>query len=91
MTKRELVAQIAEKTGAAHKDAAKFYDAFIETVEETLLGGEKIQLSGFGNFDVKTKAAREGVNPATGAKIQIAASKKPIFRAAKQLVEKFNA
>jgi DNA-binding protein HU-beta len=85
MNKTELVAAIAEKAGIAKKDADKALAAFIDTVATELKKGEKIQLVGFGTFDVKERAAREGVNPATGAKIKIAASKSPAFKAGKAL------
>ena len=85
MNKTELVAAIAEKAGIAKKDADKAFAAFIDTVATELKKGEKIQLVGFGTFDVKERAAREGVNPATGAKIKIAASKSPAFKAGKAL------
>ena len=91
MTKKDLVAKMAELAGSTPKEAGKFYDAFTAAVEEILLTGERIQLSGFGNFDVKVKPPRDGINPATGEKIKIARSRAPVFRAAKQLKDKFNA
>ena len=85
MNKTELVAAIAEKTELTKKDAEKALAAFIDTVAVELKKGEKIQLVGFGTFEVKERAAREGVNPSTGAKIKIAASKNPAFKAGKAL------
>jgi len=85
MNKSQLVSKVAEKSGLTKKDAAAALESFIETVEETLQNGEKVVLVGFGTFDVKTRAAREGINPRTKEKIQIAASKLPTFKAGKAL------
>ena len=90
MVKKELLALVAEQTGGTIKDATAFYDAFVATIETALKNGDKVQLSGFGNFELKVKKARDGLNPATGAKIQIPASKAPSFKAAKQFKEAFN-
>ena len=85
MNKTELVAAIAEKTELSKKDAEKALKAFTEVVTEELAKGEKIQLVGFGTFEVSERAAREGRNPQTGKKIKIAASKAPKFKAGKAL------
>ena len=85
MNKTELVASIAEKAGIAKKDAEKALAAFIDTVATELKDGGKIQLVGFGTFEVRERAARTGVNPKTGASIEIAASKNPVFKAGKAL------
>jgi len=85
MTKTELVDSVAAKTGLKKKDAEAAVSAFIASVKESLAKGEKVQLVGFGTFDVKTRAARQGRNPATGATIKIAASKRPVFTAGKAL------
>ncbi len=85
MNKTELVASIAEKAGIAKKDADKALAAFIDTVAAELKDGGKIQLVGFGTFETRERAAREGINPQTGAKIKIAASKNPVFKAGKAL------
>ncbi len=85
MNKTELVAAIAEKAGVSKKDAEKALGAFIDTVGETLKKGEKIQLVGFGTFETRERAAREGKNPQTGAKIKIAACTVPAFKAGKAL------
>ncbi|MBR7133264.1 MAG: HU family DNA-binding protein [Clostridia bacterium] len=85
MNKTELVASIAEKAGIAKKDAEKALAAFIDTVATELKDGGKIQLVGFGTFEVRERAARTGVNPKTGASIAIAASKNPVFKAGKAL------
>ena len=90
MNKTELVAAIADKSGIAKKDAEKALAAFIDTVATELKKGEKIQLVGFGNFEVRERAAREGINPQTGKKIQIAASKNPVFKAGKALKDSIN-
>ena len=85
MNKTELIAAIAEKTELSRKDAEKALKAFTEVVEEELKKGEKIQLVGFGTFEVSERAAREGRNPQTGETMQIAASKSPKFKAGKAL------
>lgn len=85
MNKTELVAAMAEKAGISKKDAEKALGAFVDTVAAELKKGEKIQLVGFGTFEVRARAARTGVNPLTKAKIQIAASKNPVFKAGKAL------
>ncbi|MBQ8532029.1 MAG: HU family DNA-binding protein [Clostridia bacterium] len=90
MNKTELVAAIADKSGIAKKDAEKALAAFIDTVATELKKGEKIQLVGFGTFEVRERAAREGINPQTGKKIQIAASKNPVFKAGKALKDSIN-
>lgn len=90
MNKTELVAAIAEKSGIAKKDAEKALAAFIDTVATELKKGEKIQLVGFGTFEVRERAARTGINPQSGAKIEIAASKNPVFKAGKALKDSVN-
>ncbi len=83
MNKATLIAQIAEKSGLERKQAEKALDAFIETVTEALKAGDKVQLVGFGSFEVKERAAHSGRNPATGETIEIPASKSPVFKAGK--------
>lgn len=90
MNKTDLVAAIAEKSGLSKKDAEKFVNAFTETVKDTLKKGDKIQLIGFGTFDVTKRAARTGRNPQTGAEIKIPASIAPKFTAGKALKEALN-
>lgn len=85
MNKTELVAAIAEKAELSKKDAEKALKAFTETVAETLQNGDKIQLVGFGTFEVVERAAREGRNPLTGESLHIEASKAPKFKAGKAL------
>ncbi len=83
MNKATLVAQISEKAGLTRKQAAEALEAFVSTVTEELAKGEKVQVVGFGTFEVKERAAHTGRNPATGASIEIAASKAPVFKAGK--------
>ena len=90
MNKTELVAAIAEQAEISKKDAEKALKAFTDVVAEELKKGEKIQLVGFGTFEVSERAAREGHNPMTGEKIQIAASKSVSFKAGKDLKETVN-
>ena len=91
MNRMELVAAIAEKTELSKKDAEKALKAFTDVVAEELKKGEKIQLVGFGTFEVSERAAREGRNPANGQPMQIAASKAPKFKAGKALKDAINA
>ena len=85
MNKTELIAEVAKKCGLSKKDAEKAVNATFDTVTDALCSGEKVQLVGFGSFEVKTRAERIGRNPATGAEIKIAASKVPTFKAGKAL------
>lgn len=85
MNKKELVNAMAEVTGAKKGDTKKALEAFVEVVEDSLAKGEKVQITGFGTFDVVKRKARNGVNPATGEKIHIPASKAPKFKASKNL------
>lgn len=91
MNKTELVAAIAEKTELSKKDAEKALKAFTDVVAEELKKGEKIQLVGFGTFEVAERPARTGRNPMTGKTIEIAASKSPKFKAGKALKDLVNA
>ena len=91
MNKTELVAAIAEKTELTKKDAEKALKAFTDIIAEELAKGEKIQLVGFGTFEVSERPAREGINPQTKKKITIAASKNPKFKAGKALKDVVNA
>jgi len=85
MNKTDLVNAVAEASDLSKKDAGKAVDAVFETVMDTLKTGEKVQIIGFGNFEVRDRAARKGRNPQTGEEIQIPASKVPAFRAGKAL------
>ncbi len=87
MKKAEFVAKIAEKSGLTRKQAEMAVAAFTQTVTEALKDGDKVQLTGFGTFEVKDRPARSGRNPATGETIEIAASKAPVFKAGKGLKE----
>ncbi len=91
MNKTELVAAIAAKKELSKKDSEKALKAFIEVVTEELVKGGKVQLVGFGTFEVADRAARTGKNPQTGKAIKIAASKAPKFKAGKALKETVNA
>ena len=91
MNKTELVAAIVEKTELSKKDAEKAIKAFTDVVAEELKKGEKIQLVGFGTFEVAERPAREGRNPRTGETMPIAASKAPKFKAGKALKDMVNA
>ena len=91
MNKAELVAAIAERTELSKKDTEKALKAFVDVVAEELKKGEKIQLVGFGTFEVSERAAREGRNPANGQPMQIAASKAPKFKAGKAIKDAINA
>ena len=90
MNKSELVAAVASKTGATKKDSEAFVNAFTDVVAGALRKGDKVQLVGFGSFDVKKRAARKGRNPQTGAEIKIPASKAPVFKAGKALKDTVN-
>ncbi|MCR5234954.1 MAG: HU family DNA-binding protein [Lachnospiraceae bacterium] len=90
MNKSELIAAMAEKSGIAKKDAEAALNALTESVADALKKGDKVQLIGFGTFDVAERAAREGKNPLTGEKIKIKASKAPKFKAGQALKDSVN-
>ena len=90
MNKNDLVATIADKAGLSKKDSEKALKAFEEAVSEELKKGGKVQLVGFGTFDVAERAAREGRNPQTGAAMPIPASKAPRFKVGKTLKDAVN-
>ena len=90
MNKTELVAAIAEQAELSKKDSEKALKAFIDVVSDELKKGEKIQLVGFGTFEVIERAAREGRNPLTGEKMKIKVSKAPKFKAGKALKDAVN-
>ena len=91
MNKTELIAAVAEKAELSKKDAEKAVKAFTEAVSEELVKGGKVQLVGFGTFEVSERGAREGRNPKTGDKMTIAASKTPKFKVGKALKDMVNA
>ena len=90
MNKTELVAAMAEQTNLSKKDAEAALKAFIDVVSEELKKGVKVQLVGFGTFEVSERAAREGRNPQTGETMEIKASKTPKFKAGKALKDMMN-
>ena len=90
MNKTELVAAIAEQAELTKKDAEKALKAFVDVVTDELKKGEKVQLVGFGTFEVAERAAREGRNPQTGETMEIKASKTPKFKAGKALKDMMN-
>lgn len=85
MNKAELVASMAEKSELSKKDAEKALNAFMESVQEALVQGDKVQLVGFGSFEVRQRAERKGRNPQTREEIIIPASKVPVFKVGKAL------
>jgi len=87
VTKKDLIATVAETTEMSKKDTETIVNAFLDAVKATLKTGEKVSISGFGNFEVRERSARTGRNPQTGETIQIAASKVPAFKAGKELKE----
>ena len=89
-TVAELINAVAQKTELSKKDSEKAVVAVIDAISETLAAGEKVALVGFGTFEVKERAAREGINPRTKETIHIPASKAPKFKAMKSLKEKVN-
>ena len=91
MNKTELVADMADQAGLSKKDAEKALKAFTDVVAEELKKDGKVQLVGFGTFEVSSRAAREGRNPQSGAPMKIAASKAPKFKAGKALKDMLNA
>ena len=90
MNKADLIAAIAAKTGDTKKVAEASVNAFVDVVTETLKKGDKVQLVGFGSFEVRKRAARKGRNPQTKEEIKIPASKAPVFKAGKALKELVN-
>jgi len=89
MNKTTLIAQIAEKSGLTRKQAEAALNALTDTITETLKAGDKVQMMGFGSFEIKERAARIGRNPATGETIEIPASKTPVFKVGKSFRDEF--
>ena len=90
MNKTELVAKISEKTNMTKKDTAIYVEAMLETISNTLAEGDKVQLVGFGTFEVRDRKERQGRNPQTGEVMTISASKAPAFKAGKTLKDAVN-
>ena len=90
MNKTELIAAVAEKSGISKKDAEKAIAAVTDVITETLAAGEKVQIVGFGGFEVRSRPARVARNPRTGEQISIEASKAPVFKAGKALKDSVN-
>ena len=90
MNKNELVRAIANKAGITLKDAGEALEAVIGAITDGICAGEKVQISGFGTFEIKKRDAREGINPKTGSKIKIPASKTPVFKFGKAYKDSFN-
>jgi DNA-binding protein HU-beta len=85
MNKSELIAKVAELSELSKKDATKAVESVFEAISDALKGGDKVQLVGFGNFEVRERSARKGRNPQTGQEIEISASKVPSFKPGKAL------
>ena len=90
MNKSDLIAAMAAKTGSTKKDAEATLNAFVDAVTEALVKGDKVQLVGFGSFEVRKRAARKGRNPQTKEEIKRPASKAPVFKAGKALKDLVN-
>lgn len=90
MNKSELIAAMADKTGETKKNAEASLNALIDVITEALVKGDKVQLVGFGSFEVRKRAARKGRNPQTKEEIKIPASKAPVFKAGKALKDLVN-
>jgi len=90
MNKNHLVSHVAERAGLSKADAGRAVDAVLDGIASTLKGGGTVSLTGFGAFDVRSRAARTGLNPQTKEKIQIPASKAPVFKAGKALKDAVN-
>ncbi|WP_342753264.1 non-specific DNA-binding protein Hbs [Shouchella clausii] len=90
MNKTELINAVAEASELSKKDATKAVDSVFDTILDALKNGEKIQLIGFGNFEVRERSARKGRNPQTGEEIEIPATKNPAFKPGKQLKDAVN-
>ena len=90
MNKGELIKAMAEKAGFTNKDAAAAYEAFVATVTDALKAGDKVQLVGFGTFEVKDVPAKVGINPITKEKVNVPACKKPVLKFGKAYKDLFN-
>ena len=90
MNKTELINAVAETSGLTKKDSEVALNAILDTIQNAMKSGDKVQLVGFGSFEVKERAARKGRNPRTGQDIEIPASKNPVFKAGKALKDAVN-
>ena len=90
MNKGELIKAMSDKAGFTNNDAATAYEAFVDVITEALKAGEKVQLAGFGSFEVKDVAAKTGINPKTQEKVEIPACKKPVMKFGNAYKELFN-
>ncbi|MCS1352615.1 HU family DNA-binding protein [Mechercharimyces sp. CAU 1602] len=90
MNKAEFIGKVAEKADITKKDATEAVDAVLGSITDALREGDKVQLIGFGNFEVRERSARKGRNPQTGEEIEIKASKVPAFKPGKQLKDSLN-
>lgn len=90
MNKTDLINAVAERAELSKKDAAKAVDAVFESITDALVEGDKVQLVGFGSFEVRNRSARKGRNPQTGEEIEIPATKNPAFKPGKQLKDAVN-
>lgn len=90
MNKSELIREIANNAGLTIKDATNAFEGLVTAISDALKGGDKVQISGFGSFELKSKGEREGINPKTGEKIKISASKSPVFKFGKAFKDSFN-
>ena len=90
MNKADLISVIAEKSGLTKKDSEKALNAFVDAVQQALVEGDRVQLVGFGTFEVRERSARKGRNPQTGEEIDIPAASVPAFKAGKALKEAIN-
>ncbi|MBE7089345.1 MAG: HU family DNA-binding protein [Clostridiales bacterium] len=90
MNKSDLIRAIANNEGITLSAATAVFDSFINAITEGLNNGEKIQISGFGTFELKCKEAREGINPKTGEKISVEATRTPVFKFGKAYKDSFN-
>jgi DNA-binding protein HU-beta len=85
VTKQEFINTVAQRAGLPNRDAAKAVDAFLDTITDTLRNGDDVSFTGFGKFSAASRAARQGVNPRTGERVEIAATTVPKFSAGSQL------
>jgi DNA-binding protein HU-beta len=85
LTKQDFIAEVARRSGLSNRDAGKAVDAFMESITDALKSGDQVNFTGFGKFSAAQRAARQGVNPRTGERVQIAATTVPKFTAGSQL------